>query len=282
MPVAPTTPTSSAPAPTTTAPAPVTAQQSLSGRIWLDLDSDGTQDGDEPGLPDVGVRVTTGGTAALLRRTDTTGAFRFADVAVGTARVVATPPAGLTVTADSDGATDAEADVTLPSGGNGSAWVGLAGTGRLSAFVGGGSSTSVLVRWYGPDDVLRTVDDVVLRLRAYDGTVSTAGLPPGTYRVEQVGETRTSSVLQVASDRTTVTEVIPTTRARAALPFTGAPAGAVVLTGLCLVGAGIGIRFAGRRPQPADTGAAERRQPAAFSSASTFWASCGGIGSCRR
>jgi hypothetical protein len=160
-----------------------------------------------------------------------------------------TPPAELTVTQDSEGAADARTDVDLTAGRAGDAWVGLAGnatlTGRVVDTAGTPVTGTVQVRWFGPDEIVRTRDDIVIVATVIDGTLSTSGLPAGRYTVEQAG---TTVPVELRSGRTTTLSAAPASlRARPELPFTGAPTGVALLAGLCSLVVGIALAALGRR-----------------------------------
>ena len=73
-------------------------------RVWNDLNADGVQDANEPGI--AGVVITlTGGTTSLTTTTDSTGYYAFGSsnvLGAGTYTVTATPPPGFRQTFDRD------------------------------------------------------------------------------------------------------------------------------------------------------------------------------------
>ena len=181
----------------------------VSARVWLDLDRSGTQNGGEPGLPAVPVRLVAGEGVASDEhgRTGGDGSVAFPDLAPGPYRLVVTPPAGLRATASSDGAGDPDVAVQV-RGGSASAWLGLIGSSRLRADVrdprGGAATTSARVRWAGSDGAFNTADDVQVTLAVVRRVLDVGGMPTGRYRVEQVGRTvLTSPVLLTAGGAAT-------------------------------------------------------------------------------
>jgi len=103
---------------------PATPTGSLSGRIWLDLNSDGVQanDGQEAGLPGIEVKlIDSAGKVVSSVVTDDTGKYRFSDVSFGTYHVQFGKGPGGTYqftrrNAGSDDTLDSEADATGRTG----------------------------------------------------------------------------------------------------------------------------------------------------------------------
>jgi len=78
---------------------------SVTGIVFLDLDSDGVRDPGEPGIPGVSVLLTTSAGQVITATTDADGVYNFLNAAAGNATVDvvnSTLPAGLTQTAGTD------------------------------------------------------------------------------------------------------------------------------------------------------------------------------------
>jgi uncharacterized repeat protein (TIGR01451 family) len=81
--------------------------------VWEDLDNDGQQDANEPGVPDVTVKLLdAGGDVVATQQTDANGGYLFTDLAPGTYSVMFVAPAGRTLTTANagDDASDSDAD----------------------------------------------------------------------------------------------------------------------------------------------------------------------------
>lgn len=95
---------------------------SVGDRVWWDLDADGVQDPDEPGVPDVDVVLHSAGAEVARTTTDGDGGYLFDGLHSGSYRTVldpATLPAGVAHTFDLDGTT------TSPDGDSGDALLGM-------------------------------------------------------------------------------------------------------------------------------------------------------------
>ena len=93
---------------------------SIGDRVWLDLDGDGNQDANEPGLAGVEVELTLPGGATQMATTGPDGYYTFSDLRPGVYTItvmVATLPAGVTQTYDPDSTLDHQDTVTLLSNG---------------------------------------------------------------------------------------------------------------------------------------------------------------------
>lgn len=173
--------------------------------IWIDLDGDGAQNGDEPGLPGITVTARLGGAdgvvgtaddVILTTKTDADGHYRFTGLPAGSAVISYDPkalPKGDVPSSDLDGANPASAAVTLTSGETKlDVDFAVAGTASLSGTVfddedGDGKQdpgekgiggVSVVITWDGPDGPA-----VIVVTTAPDGTWSAPGLPAGSYTV---------------------------------------------------------------------------------------------------
>jgi len=75
--------------------------------VWHDLDVDGIRDSEEPGLPNVAVKLhTDAGSVVAETMTDANGAYRFSNVAPGAYRVEFTAPVSFAFVAPVNGLTD--------------------------------------------------------------------------------------------------------------------------------------------------------------------------------
>ncbi len=93
---------------------------SIGDVIWNDLNGDGIRDAGEPGIPGVGVTITTtiaGSTVTYSATTDSSGNYSVAGLPLGAYTVTVNPatlPAGMTQTFDANGtATANTSPVTL-------------------------------------------------------------------------------------------------------------------------------------------------------------------------
>lgn len=92
----------------------------LGDRVWLDLDGDGVQDGDEVGIESVQVDLTLQGGQRASTLTNSEGYYSFSNVPAGTHVVSvarATLPPRMLGTYDYDGGEDSSSRVTLTIGG---------------------------------------------------------------------------------------------------------------------------------------------------------------------
>lgn len=150
--------------------------QSLSGIVWLDLNRDGLKDPDEPLMKDITLSVVQTTAPASLSRvnparflaasvinfgratvttvqTDANGYYEFPSLSAGYWKAVTTVPADLTVTYDSQSASDGEVTALVPVGSFAFTWVGLVGTtdsknqqiiNNLNGGGGGGGGSTVI------------------------------------------------------------------------------------------------------------------------------------------
>lgn len=186
---------------------------SLGDRVWLDSNANGVQDGGETGIANVTVQLFNA-SGALLASTTTNGSgnYLFANLRPGDYFVQFTPPAGLIVTGQDQGAddaTDSDANRTtgrtvvtaLTAGENDLTWdAGLYPPGALGQYVwldddrdgvqdpneNGVPGVTVRLRDPGPDGQPCTPDDVVLSTQTTNGTgfFLFPGLPAGNYGIE--------------------------------------------------------------------------------------------------
>ncbi len=115
---------------------------SIGDRVWFDADSDGAQDGGEPGIRNVAVELDIDFNqdgivdATLSTTTDANGNFLFDHLPVGDYVVRVTEPAGFDQTFDNSGALDNQSAHTLGDGEHNVAQdFGYTGTGSIGDFV---------------------------------------------------------------------------------------------------------------------------------------------------
>lgn len=182
---------------------------SIGDRIWSDLDGDGIQDSDEPGI--VGIDVTLiwfgadgvaggGDDMTLTTTTNADGLYLFSNLPAGSYSItVTTPPTGFRQTGDPDSARDLSSTVSLPAGGSNLAqdfgfqqlasvgdfvWLDLNKDGVQDPSEVGLAGLSVVLVGAGSDGVFGTADDV-----NRSTTTSSTGaylfdaLVPGQYRI---------------------------------------------------------------------------------------------------
>jgi hypothetical protein len=112
---------------------------SIGDTVWYDIDSSGTQNGSEPGIPGVTVTLNidfdrNGSTDVVLTRvTDQNGNYSFPNLPFADYTVVATQPGGTDQTFDASGAQiDNTSALTLPAAANNTAQdFGYVGTGSI-------------------------------------------------------------------------------------------------------------------------------------------------------
>ncbi|HEY4224457.1 MAG TPA: SdrD B-like domain-containing protein [Pseudolysinimonas sp.] len=187
----------------------------LGDTVWLDRNNNGVLDrpaGDpsfEPGIPNVTVALDWAGIDGILgdaddhswtTTTDATGAYRFSFLPAGSFRItLAGLPADVTPTADPDGGTVDEADVSLASGqskldqdfgyiGDPSVgdtiYIDVNHNGVQDAGEPGLGGIDVTVRQAGTDGSLGTGDDLITVVTTdTDGHYDVGGLPGGAVEV---------------------------------------------------------------------------------------------------
>ena len=97
-----------------TAPGQNPGEGLIGDRVWLDIDGDGVQDPDEPGIEGVTVTLLDSGNNVVgVTTTDENGNYYFGGLVPGTYTVVVTPPAGLTQTYDATPPLNNQSTVTI-------------------------------------------------------------------------------------------------------------------------------------------------------------------------
>ncbi|MEM1332950.1 MAG: SdrD B-like domain-containing protein, partial [Actinomycetota bacterium] len=174
--------------------------------VWLDLNGDGVQDGDEPGVPGQTVRLD-GPSGTLTTTTGPDGSYSFDNLPDGTYTVTVVggivDEAVNTIDFDSPlGTGDSTSSVTIAGGVSNDqqdfGYQGSAALGDTIWFdvdadgVDDGAATEprlggvdVVVTWHGPDGVIGTADDIVLPTATTDanGEYLSENLPSGTFTV---------------------------------------------------------------------------------------------------
>ena len=185
---------------------------SIGDFVWLDLDSDGVQDGGEPGIPDVDVSLIwygadgvegTADDVVVTTTTDVDGNYLFPNLPAGGYDVVidpATLPPGVSATFDPDGlATLHSSSLVLAAGSDdldqdfgyvGGAsvgdtiWFDRNADGVIDADEYGIGGVDVDVIWAGPDGIFGNADDETFStITDIDGNYLVANLPAGEYTV---------------------------------------------------------------------------------------------------
>jgi len=183
---------------------------SIAGRVFFDVDADGTLDGGEPGIGGVSMRLVgvdvDGFEVELESVTDGQGRWSFEGLAPGTYRVEETQPAGWAdgeETVGSHGgelvANDVIGEVELAGGDEATGydfgelasgslgdrvWVDRDDDGVQDAGEPGVEGVEVSVLWAGLDGEFGTDDDQEWSdVTAADGIWGVSGLPEGSYRV---------------------------------------------------------------------------------------------------
>jgi hypothetical protein len=171
----------------------------ISGRVWLDADADGVQDGGELGIAGVAVTLLApGGGTVATTTTDAGGAYSFS-VEAGSYRIsvdvagyeVSPQDVGGNDAADSDTDAAGLSDlITVAEGGAASVDCGLYETASISGTVwydadGDGQLDEVGAGVFEAAVTLKTAAGatVASTATAYAGTYSFSGVVPGTYKI---------------------------------------------------------------------------------------------------
>jgi len=179
---------------------------SIGDFVWYDIDDDGIQNSDEPGLEGAAVTVTYFGTdgvpgggddVQITVTTDADGAYAVPGLPAGSYAVTldaSTLPAGLASSADVDGGDPASSTVALGLGEeradvdfgvtgdaslSGSVWNDIDGDGVIDPGEPGVPGVTVVVTWDGPDGPVE-----IPVVTGPDGAWDLPTLPPGDYEVE--------------------------------------------------------------------------------------------------
>ena len=188
--------------------------------------------------------------------TDANGSYLFKSIGAGDWTVVGVVPAGLGVTYDSSGISDASVDATVPVSGFAFTWVGLVGKSGIKAPVTNPDGTpvtkQVVLSGAGPDGKFCTADDVNYIIDPVNGEIVVNGIPAGEYRIDSIGGKNTLGTFTVAESTysskitTKFGTKCPNVDKAGELADTGIssdlkPYGLVGIALLLLVGGGLGI-----------------------------------------
>jgi protocatechuate 3,4-dioxygenase beta subunit len=204
--------------------------------IYFDIDGDGTQDSNEPGIAGVTVTLkdasgndidsdpTTTGVQPTTTVTSSTGQYTFADLQFTGYQVVVTPPANFPVQSGDPDTTfnnSSSPTITVANPVNLSQDFGYRGSASLGDnvwydFDGDGVKDSnevgivdvvVSIKWAGPDGIFGNADDLVLGTTTTDanGNYVFANLPAGNYEVSLDSSSVNGTV---ATTPTTLTQTL--------------------------------------------------------------------------
>ncbi|HLK56700.1 MAG TPA: SdrD B-like domain-containing protein, partial [Chthonomonadaceae bacterium] len=188
----------------------VCIKSSVYGTVYFDINGNGKQDSNEPGIPGVTVILTDedggpcmclDGTPVPPAVTNADGSYSFLNVCIGDGHhVTVIPPAGMTQTADPDGVLDNTTTINITPTPVLGVDFGYTGTGSISGTIfndvngngvrnlpgdNGIPAGTVTLIWAGPDGVFGDGDDVVFPSVQTDssGHYAFANLPPGNFKV---------------------------------------------------------------------------------------------------
>lgn len=231
----------------------------LRGRVWIDLNRNGVQDPNEPGIPGVPVTAQlsggsgTGSTVSGV--TDEDGNFDFPTVTPGTWTITSTLSSNkLSRTYDSTATlTDWVATAEVPINGVGEGYFAAAGSSRMTLSTTSSptcsKAKSIEIKWAGVDNKFKTTDDVTFTSTVTKQQSVIDGLPWGSYDVTAICSdgTRLTTQRVVVSKSTKVTK-LSVELAPATLPATGNGVNMNVLfMAVVIIGAGIALMTPRRR-----------------------------------
>ena len=248
---------------------------SISGQVYLDLDSDPDRDPGEPPLAGVTVHLFREGAIVDSTTTGPDGRYVFEDLAPGVYEIRldgTTATAGLEVSVDPDVDVDGETESDLPAGSSvdgldfgyaGTAvvgdrvWVDSNGDGAQNEDEPSLAGATITLTWAGPDGQFGSDDDYVFPSMTTDdsGHYEYASLPAGIYRID-VDESTLGGSMHATTDIAFTIDVGPGDAVytadfgfepEAALPYTGIAADHLLLAAAVLLLLGGAVLIDGHR-----------------------------------
>jgi protocatechuate 3,4-dioxygenase beta subunit len=168
----------------------------ISSKKYFDINGNGIQDSDEPGIPGLTVHLQENGNDIATTTTDNEGTYTFTGLLAGTYTVVDPVPSGFIVTTSSTVTVTVTSTTTIITNANfgirgryaisGMKFNDLNGNGVKDAGEPGISGWGIVLTgttWFGHPLPSQTVET------AADGSYTFSGLIPGTYKVSEVSRT---------------------------------------------------------------------------------------------
>lgn len=173
---------------TTVAPSSSSGVGGLRGSVWIDLDRDGVWDADEPALPGVSVQAVPQGVpnpVAVDLTTDSAGRFQASGLASGSWKVIARlDSSALTKSWDTDGGTNWEVMVVVPTGGEAVADFAVHGTADICVSNVPSDVRTLEYSWEGQDNSSGSSDDVEFSHQPGGSDTCVENVPTGDYQVD--------------------------------------------------------------------------------------------------
>lgn len=173
---------------TTVAPSSSSGVGGLRGSVWIDFDRDGVWDANEPALPGVSVQAVPQGVqnpVAVDLTTDSAGRFQASGLAPGSWKVIARlDSSALTKSWDTDGGTDWEVIVVVPTGGEAVADFAAHGTADVCVSNAPSDVRTLEYSWEGQDNSSGSSDDVEFSHQPSGSDTCVENVPTGDYQVD--------------------------------------------------------------------------------------------------
>ncbi|MEY3617349.1 MAG: hypothetical protein RL726_47 [Actinomycetota bacterium] len=183
-----TTPSTTTTTTTTVAPSSSSGVGGLRGSVWIDFDRDGVWDANEPALPGVSVQAVPQGVqnpVAVDLTTDSAGRFQASGLAPGSWKVIARlDSSALTKSWDTDGGTDWEVIVVVPTGGEAVADFAAHGTADVCVSNAPSDVRTLEYSWEGQDNSSGSSDDVEFSHQPSGSDTCVENVPTGDYQVD--------------------------------------------------------------------------------------------------
>lgn len=231
----------------------------LKGRVWIDLNRNGVQDPNEPGLPGIPVTANlvggSGSGSTVSGITDEDGNFDFPTITPGTWTITSTLSSNkLSRTYDSTATlTDWIATAEVPINGVGEGYFAAAGSAGMTLTTKSSPTCSraksIEIKWAGIDNKFKTTDDVTFTSTVAKQESAISGLPWGSYDITPICSdgTRLTTQRVVVSKSTKVT-TLSVDLAPAMLPATGNNVNMnVLMMAIVVIGVGIALVTPRRR-----------------------------------